>query len=69
MEIRDILLIILGIFLLMKVSEGFGNFSELNAYDNKFIENDEPKIKDFKPKKTSELVGYCDEKRDVCYRY
>lgn len=53
----------------MKISESFTSFSDLYAYDNKFIENDEPKIKNFKPKKTSNLIAYCDEKRGVCNHY
>lgn len=69
MKFNKILLIIIIIFLFMKFSEGFTNFSDLQAYDINFIENDKPKIKDFRPKKTSNLIGYCDEKRNQCITY
>lgn len=69
MKFTTLILVLVSIYCLMKITEKFVNFNDLNGFDNNMIINDEPKIKDFKPKKTSNLIGYCDEKRGTCYYY
>lgn len=49
-----------------KYKEEYDNFDENSPF---FVENDDSKLKDFKPKKTSELLTYCDEKREECIEY
>lgn len=69
MKLYKLFLLIVAIYVFVKISEKFVNFTDLDGYDNKFIKQDNPKIKNFKPKKTSDLIGYCDEKRSQCISY
>ena len=69
METYQIFIIIIGIYLMFKLTENYVNFVELNGFDGIWGDYDEPKIKNFKSKKDTKLEGYCDEKRGVCYKY
>ena len=64
----NIFLVVIGLFLLFKLKEGFVNMNNLDAFDYHWGNHDNPKL-DYKPKKTSELVANCDEKRGVCIKY
>ena len=67
MDKLNIIIIILSVILICKIAEGFTSI--LNGYDKMAESYDEPKIIDYKPTKTSDLIAFCDEKRNQCISY
>lgn len=63
-----ILLLVLGLFLLYKISEGFVNFEKLQPFLT-WGDHDNANVINYKPTKTSDLVSNCDEKRKQCIYY
>lgn len=55
-----IFLIIVGIFLVMRYSESFINWSSLGGFDQQWGDFDDAKLQNYKPKKVSELRVNCD---------
>lgn len=67
MEKLKLLLIFLSVLFLFRMTESFVNFIQLNGFND--VWGDHDNVRDFNPKKTSDLLAFCDEKRNHCISY